>query len=200
MIEADTREDTLTQEERLKAVAYQLMSLYDRLSEERLAFLNQQADMKTLVTQLTEQIKTLEAERKHLEVRVRESVHTATHIAAEKIAEKVTQESTRTTANLITKLEETVRTAQVRFTTYEREITMGQWKGLLMTIGTAIATSLLLVWLLLPKPTLPLSDAQITNLYQGQLVNIVWPKLSMKEQKYFIQAVKKNFGTHTIRK
>jgi hypothetical protein len=48
-----------------------------------------------------------------------------------------------------------------------------------------IVTCLLLVWLIIPKPTLPLTSSQIMNLRSGQLTN--WPKLSKKEQQHWIE-------------
>ncbi len=53
-----------------------------------------------------------------------------------------------------------------------------------ITIGTAIITSLFIVWLLIPKPTLPLTDEQIVDYQNGQLFSKVWTKLSKKEQKH----------------
>jgi hypothetical protein len=63
---------------------------------------------------------------------------------------------------------------------------MTQWKVIGIGAFTTIVTCLLLVWLIIPKPTLPLTNSQIMNLHSGQLTNKVWPKLSKKEQQHWL--------------
>jgi hypothetical protein len=65
-------------------------------------------------------------------------------------------------------------------TQYEGEIIATQWKVISISVFTTIVTCLLLVWLLIPKPTFPFK--QIKYLNSGMMMELFWPKLSKKEQ------------------
>ena len=69
---------------------------------------------------------------------------------------------------------------------YESEMKNTQWKIIGSTMLSAIVTSLLIVWLLMSTPTLPLTNAQMKDLRSGQLMHAVWPKLSKKEQQHWV--------------
>jgi hypothetical protein len=47
-----------------------------------------------------------------------------------------------------------------------------------------VIVSLLIVFLLMPKPALPLTDNQIAIYQDGKFLNNFWDKLSKKEQKH----------------
>ena len=59
-----------------------------------------------------------------------------------------------------------------------------------ITIGTAVITSLFIVWLLMPSPKLPLTDDQLNTFYNGQFFNEFWSKLSKKEQDHLTNLAK----------
>jgi len=56
------------------------------------------------------------------------------------------------------------------------------WKLFASAIFTGIITSLLMAWILIPKPTLPLTAEQLTYLQQGQMLVQMWPKLTKLEK------------------
>lgn len=59
-----------------------------------------------------------------------------------------------------------------------------EWKSISLTISTAIVTSLLIVWILIPKHTLPLTEEQMHYLTGGMIVSEIFTKLSPREQKH----------------
>jgi hypothetical protein len=70
---------------------------------------------------------------------------------------------------------------------YQADVVANQWKIIGVTAVTTIITCLLLVWLLIPKPTLPLSNEQLKYLNSGVMMELVWPKLTEKEQTYWLK-------------
>lgn len=50
----------------------------------------------------------------------------------------------------------------------------------------------MIVWLLMPKPTLPLTSNQLRYLVTGETFNEIWPKLSKEEKARFIKSAEKN--------
>lgn len=175
----------MTQEERLKAILYQFITLYERWAEDRQAAAKQGADTTQLVNIFIEQVKRF----KELEPQVRQqiltSIQNTTTSAVKTISEEIGKEATRAVESTARQLTNSVEQTQRTLGAYQQEVVTTQWKVILTTAVTTIATCLLLVWLLMPKPTLPLTDDQIKDMYGGKLMTLVWPKLSEKERKHW---------------
>jgi hypothetical protein len=127
---------------------------------------------------------------KELEPKVRQSIaanQNTISSAAEKIGEIVGKEASHATEQIARQLAEATQKTERALAQYEGEIIATQWKVIGISVFTTIITCLLLVWLLIPKPTLPLTKRQIDTLYNGQLLNLMWPKLSKEEQKRWRQ-------------
>lgn len=185
MSDTETKQE-LTMEDRLKAIAYQFITLYERWSEDRQSAAKQGADTAELVKLFTEQVNSF----KELEPKVRQhlavSIQDATSNAAEKIGEVIGKEAIRTTDLIAQQLSQVVNRTENTLTQYEGEIIATQWKVIGITVVTTIATCLLLVWLLIPKPTLPLTSEQVKYLNSGIMLESVWPKLSKSEQQHLV--------------
>jgi hypothetical protein len=177
----------LTMEDRLKAIAYQFISLYERWSEDRQLAAQQGVDTAKLVNLFTEQVKnfkTLEPTvRQHLVV----SIQNTTSSVAKKIGEEIGKEASRVTEQVAHQLAQVSEKTKRTLTQYEGEIIATQWKVISISVFTTIVTCLLLVWLLIPKPTFPLNNKQIKYLNSGMMMELVWPKLSKKEQQHWLE-------------
>ena len=186
MNDSETLPD-LTMENRLKAIAYQFIALYERWSEDRQLAVKQGADTAELVKLFTEQVKSF----KELEPNVRKSlaasIQRETDSAAEKIGKTLSEAATRSTEavayELATVTEKTKRTLMA----YESEVVATQWKVIGISFFTTIVTSLLLVWWLIPRPTLPLDHQQLKQLEVGMMTELVWPKLSKQEKNHWLK-------------
>jgi hypothetical protein len=180
-------EQELSIEYRLKAIAYQFIALYERWSEDRQVAAKQGADTAELVKQFSEQVKSF----KELEPKVRRefvaSIQSATSSAFEKIGETIGKEATRATEQVTNQLTKVTEKAERTLTKYESELIANLWKIIGATVVSSIVASFLIVWLLIPRPTLPLTDNQIKDLRGGQLMDLVWPKLSKQEQQHWHQ-------------
>jgi hypothetical protein len=85
----------------------------------------------------------------------------------------------------VKKLDNAVDTADGVLSHYQSSHHSMQWKIIGATAITSIVASLLIVWCLMPKPVLPLSNNQIKYLTSGMMMEFVWPKLSKKEQQHW---------------
>jgi len=56
------------------------------------------------------------------------------------------------------------------------------WKIFTAAVLSGILSSLLMTWILMPKPTLPLTAEQVAYLQEGQMLVQMWPKLTKKEK------------------
>jgi hypothetical protein len=174
-------------EERLKAIAYQFIALYERWSEDRQVAAKQGADTAELVHLFTEQVKGF----KTLEPKVRQQIVTSIQNAAagvaKTVAEATAKEATRATEAIAEQLAIVTQQAKNTLNHYQADVVANQWKIMGVTAVTTIITCLLLVWLLIPKPTLPLSNEQIKYLNSGIMMELVWPKLTKKEQQHWLE-------------
>lgn len=177
----------MTAEDRLKAVLYQFVSLYERWSEDRQIAAKQGADIKDIISVFIEQLNHL----KNLTPQVRQqllgSVQTSAREAIKTISETIGKEATGAVEATARQLANTVEKVQQTLTAYQYEVVNTQWKIILSTMVTTLAASLLIFWLFMPKPVLPLTDKQIKDLRSGQLMSLVWPKLSQQERQHWLK-------------
>jgi len=96
------------------------------------------------------------------------------------LGQEIAREAARGVESTTHELVGCVDKAKLTLDRYEEEVITTQWKVILMSVITTIATCLLLVWLLIPTPTLPLTKEQINDLAKGQMMTLVWPKLTKK--------------------
>jgi hypothetical protein len=61
-------------------------------------------------------------------------------------------------------------------------------------MGASIVSSLLIVWLLIPKPIMPLSGDNMETYSAGIDIQALWPKLPRKTQIEIDETARKNFG------
>ncbi len=181
----------LNNEDRLKGIAYQFLKLYERWAEDRQVLNKNMAAFEELLQIFISDLKGF----RELEGQVRDQIHTSIENGAKHVSHeigKLVGDSITFEVDLASvELKRGVNEANQILKRYqEREqksllVTMG------ITIGTAIITSLLIVWLLIPKPTLPLTDNQIADYQNGQLFSKIWPKLSKKEQNHLKELANK---------
>jgi len=103
------------------------------------------------------------------------------------VSEEIAKEATRTVEYTVRQLQMSVDSAQRTLQGYQREVITTQWKVVGVSIFTTIVSCVLIFWLLLPKPTLPLTNEQVHHLASGMALDRIWPKLSKKEQNHFIE-------------
>jgi hypothetical protein len=115
------------------------------------------------------------------------SIQQATSNAAQKIGEEIGQGAVRATEQIARQLGNITEQAERTLIRYEGEVMATQWKVIGTTVVSCILASVLIVWLLIPHPCVPLTDGQIKDLRSGQLMALVWPKLSKKEQQHWLE-------------
>jgi hypothetical protein len=176
----------LTMEDRLKAIAYQFISLYERWSEDRQVAAKQGADIQELIEIFIEQVKQFKTLEPNVRLELLTSIQNATSSAFEKMGETIGQEATRATDRIAKQLAQVTDRTERTLTRYENETIATQWKIIGISVFTTVLTSLLLVWLLIPKPISPLTDEQLLTYQSGIMMEKFWDKISKKEQNRLI--------------
>jgi len=111
------------------------------------------------------------------------SIQRAAKTVAEEIGTKVGAAATAEIDKTVRRLGEAVNGATTTLHQYQAEVRSHWFMTIGITIGTAIAASLLAAWFLMPKPLLPLTGDMLTTYENGLFIQNVWPKLPKKTQK-----------------
>ncbi len=180
----------LSGDDRLTAVAYQLVALYERWSEDRQVAAKQGAETAELVRLFTEQVKGFEQLEPTVRRQLVESIRQATIGVAKTVTETTTKAATQASTEITQRLDQSVQRAERVLAQYRREVVTTQWKVIGVACVMTLLTTLLFVWLFLPQPTLPLNAKQIKLLQLGQEVDHVWPALTKDEQKRLLDRLK----------
>ncbi len=181
----------LNLDDRLKGIAYQFLKLYERWAEDRQVFNKNMAAFEEMLKLFTDEIKNFE----NLEIKVRQqllsSISKASNAMAEKVGTNVSQSATKAVDETASKLNQVVDHATVVLNAYRTEVQGNHWKIIAASFVTTIITSIIIVFLLIPKPSLPLTDDQLNTYNNGHFFSEFWPKLSKKEQKHLMDLANK---------
>ncbi len=172
-------------EDRLRGISYQFIALYNRWSEDRQEAAEQSEETEKLVKTFTEQVKGF----KDIEPKVRQQIMTSIQNAAsgigKTIGEEVAKASTKATEDIARQLKHSVEKAESTLNRYQGEVVFTQWKVISVAALITVLTCFLIFKFLMPVPTLPLSEKQIEDLHSGEMMGLVWPKLTKKEQAHW---------------
>lgn len=174
----------MSTDDRLKAILYQFIQLYERWSEDRQVAAKQGADTAQLVAIFTQQVKKF----KDLEPEVRKelifNIEDAIRNAAGSMSRSLGEQALNATKDASIQLSNTVSRAKETLESYRIEFKYTHWKIIAASCLTTVATCALLVWLVIPKPISPMTDEQFSTYLNGIEYQGFWPKLNHKQQAW----------------
>jgi hypothetical protein len=184
----------LGEDERVKILVLQNIKLYKQWTKENeslKAGLEKQEKMLELFTQKLNKFDQLEAKvRSDLVAAIANS----SKVLLDDIREKIGNSATSSVDQTARELKSVVSDASHALTRYKEETQGNQTRNLLMTIGVAIASSLLIVWFLIPKPILPLTWNMLQTYFHGEILEDTWASLPDKTRKEFIEVARQKTG------
>jgi hypothetical protein len=190
----------LSVEERIKALLFQYLKLYERWAEDRQAFNKNMAVHEEMLKDFSEKINEFEKQTNHfeqLEPQVRQALADSVKKAATAMVDNINTHVGQSVTSFVDKTTQELNYKMKEFygllKNYQSEMQTSQIKTILITIGTAIASSLLIAWLLIPKPYMPLSSQDMNTYLQGVNMQNLWPKLSRKTQLEIDETAKRHF-------
>jgi hypothetical protein len=185
----------LNNEERLKGIAYQFLKLYERWSEDRQVFNKNMVKQEEVLKLFTSQLNNLEKLEPQIRKELINSIQNATKSASQEIGKTIGESVTFEMDQACLELKKRINQANEMLEKHQENEKNSLLITIALMVGTAIVSSLLIVWLLMPKPTLPLTDDQLTTYYNGEFYNEFWPKLSKKEQQHLTALASKPDNT-----
>jgi hypothetical protein len=171
-------------EEQLEDILHHYLTVLERWKEDRAELAKQISDLGKSVVRLGSQLDKFNDVEKSFRQQV---IYSIDH-SSSKMAERIAQEFKQAVANEVngstTNLLKAVDKANNQLQKYEKE----EKSNFLLFFGglfiLPIVTSLLLVWLIMPKPLLALSGSELQTYQAGQFLEGFWSKLSKREQKH----------------
>ncbi len=165
-------------EDRLKAVLYQYIKLYDRWSDDRQIFMKYMSQLDEFCEKLEKQLKKIGSIESDVRNQLINSIQKEMSGVANTISRKIEGSAIATIQNTESKLETAVNNAARALERYEYERTLSHIKVIGIAIISSALSALLIVKLLMPAPVVPLTGRYLKALNGGLELLDIWPYLS----------------------
>jgi hypothetical protein len=169
-------------DERLENVFRQLLDLYERHAQERQIIIKEKEELSKLTHLLVNQTKEIGQYETGIRKRIQDCIKDSSEVAIREIEKSVADKSSQAVAQLLHKIDNSFASIEDLIKHFRHEKWPSAWKTIGIAIMGSVITALLIVWLFMPKPTLPLSNEQLSYLQEGQMLAQMWPKLTKQEQ------------------
>jgi hypothetical protein len=185
----------LSTEDRLLGVLYQFVKLHECWTKDW------SKNRKELDDQMQQLEKTIQAlfgkmsSFSKLESTIQQQVQGSIHHAGIQIAQAVKEETrslmNQTVYDSVHRLSQVVREVESLLQYYRSQTRWQTWKVWGGSLVVALGVGVLVSWLLMPTPTIPLTDSQQTALMLGRIYQSVWPKLPPEDKEDWEEIEKK---------
>jgi len=177
----------LSQADHLEAVLYEFVKLHESMSNDAY---KRDAEAGGRIKQFTLQLqdfeKLAETVRNDIRTSVRQEAENTAVYFSKTIGEAVHKEIEPT----VRKLRDVVDESERALSCYQTSIGFANWYILVLSISSSIFVSLFIVWLLMPRPTLPLTDLQLKKYELGEEFSEVWQTLPKAKKDWFLNKTK----------
>lgn len=167
----------LGSEDRLKAVLYQYIKLYDRWSEDRQVFMKHLSVLDEAIEKLDKKV----AKFGSLGVDVRDelvsSIRKEVKEASQGIGDKIGEVGYKTLGKTADRLKQSAQEASSALENYQAETRTSLLKIIAIAIVSSVLSSILITKLIMPTPLLPLSDRNVNALGGGLVLMDIWPNV-----------------------
>lgn len=176
----------MSQEDRLKAVLYQFITLYERWAEDRQLAAKQGADTAELIKLFSGQVKDFKTLESKVRQELANTIQQSATTAAKEMTEKISKIATDKVDVSAKRLQQAVETTTQQFNTHQQQIDHWFYGWIAGVFGAAVIVALLITHWMMPEPYLPLTGQQLQTYEHGRLFEAFWPKLSKKEKDHLI--------------
>lgn len=169
-------------ENQVKDVIRQLLDLYERQLQDRHTLIQEKEALGNLTQLLVNQTREIGQYEAGIRKRIQHCIKESADIQMQQIADSVVDKTTHIIESSHVKMEQICQSMEATLTDLRTDKKQFSWKIMAAVVIGSILSSLFSAWLMLPKPTLPLTDDQINYLQTGQTLMQMWPKLTKKEK------------------
>ena len=192
---SDVREDlpevtsagvTLAPKENLESILFKFITLYECWLEECQVMEKQGDDIEKFVKEFSSAVHQFSKMEDDVVRQLQKGLDQVTGGIAEKVRGAVSQAVNQSIDDSGRRMRDAAIQAEHIISRYQSLLSWSHFKFFVVTVFSSIAASLLIVWWLMPTPTLPLTDSQIATYQNGLMFNNVWGKLSERQKKWLL--------------
>lgn len=190
----DTQADEnapLSQEEQLESLLFQFVNLYERWSEDRQVAAKQGSDLAKVLKAFSDEIERFSDIREDVKRTLISLLSSHTDRVSKHLEGALLKALEKGSDSALTRLKEASFKAESLLTDYHDSLKISRWKMMGVSFLSSVIASLLIVKLLIPAPTLPLTEQQITSMAMGRLTNKIFYQLSEEEQRHWLNVAEK---------
>lgn len=180
----------MSQEDRLKAVLYQFITLYERWAEDRQLAAKQGADTAELIKLFSAQVKDFKILESKVRQEISNTVYQSATTATKEMTEKISKIANEQVNNSAKRLHEAADEAAHGLAAYRQQFDRWLYGSIAAIFVAAIMVGVLVAHFIMPEPYLPLTGSQLQTYQNGQLLEAFWSKLSKKEQNRLMALAK----------
>ncbi len=176
-----------SQADHLEALLYEFVNLHEKLSK---GAASRDSEIGGRIKEFSLQLSELEK----LEKTVRDDIRASIRKEAENTAiyyGKTIGDAARNRVDLaIANLQQAASEATITLKRYQSEVRLTQWKIIGASIVASVFASVLILFFLMPKPTLPLTDLQLQRYQLGNAFYDLWETLPKDKKDWFLGKTK----------
>ena len=195
--EASTQPN-LSTEDRLLGVLYQFVKLHECWTKDWSGNQKALTDEINFLKKSIQNLSGVVSSCSQLEPAIQQQVQNIIRNAGAQIAQAVRQETnllmTEAVYGQVNRLAQVVRDGESLIRHYQSQTRWQKWKVLGGSLVIALGVGVLVSWLLMPAPTLPLTQGDQIALIHGYIYDYVWPKLPAEDKADWNQIQKKMAG------
>jgi hypothetical protein len=169
--------------DRLEKLCDQLLDTLDRETQEHQLMMKEREGLVKLTQLLIHQTKEIGQYENGIRKRIQDCIKESSHLAMEKIERSISEKSNQSIEESVSKINQTCQSVEKMLEANYREKTKSSWKIISVAVLTGILSSMLMTWIFIPQPVLPLTTEQISYLQDGEMLAKVWPKLTKQERE-----------------
>jgi hypothetical protein len=193
----------LSTADRLSGTLYSFMKLYERWSEDRQAFIAEIAKLEAVIQNLSNEVGSFS----ELELDIPNQIRGSIQQASTQIVQSVRQEARvlmeEKIHSQVERLDQMLGKTERLLRDYGTQTRREKWKisgaAILSGLVVALGVGMLIAKLLMPAPTIPLTNDQYKTLVNGMIYERVWPKLSPDAQADWQQTADKVYKTKGVK-
>lgn len=190
----------LSTEDRLLGVLYQFVKLHECWTKEGANHQKAWADEILHLEEAVQNLLALVSSFSKLESTIPPQVQGSIRNAGAQIVQAVSGEIRLLMSEAIygevNRFARVVREAESLVKYYQSQTRWQKWKILGGSLVISLGVGVLVSWLLMPHPVIPLTDSQQTTLLHGYVYEAVWPKLPPEDKADWEQIEKKMAAKH----
>lgn len=162
-----SKQKPLTSEEHLESILYQFVTLYDQLELSRKKSKKQRFKLEKFIKEFSSEVDRLSKLDDYIIAKFKRSLEQTTVEFSNMVHNAVSHSVDRAIGDSVLQIRDSARQAGSLFSEYQSTLNWSHWKVIAITSLTSIVACLLVVLWLMPKPMLPLEDAQIMTYNNG---------------------------------